>query len=474
MATPASPIMGYGWRSSRSLIIGTACLALLTEVLLYGFVVPILPYMLEVRLRQDPALTQQLTTSLLGIHGFATLLSAPILAHFIDKTSNRRSPLLVSLSVALGGTILVAATPTYWALTLGRVIQGIAGAAAWIVCLAILTENAGEGNVGKMMGLSMSVVMTGTVGGPALSGALLELAGYWPAWYLPIGVLIFNIFVWLILIEPQGSHSDKSAEANGDDISTAEINNSEASPLLSPIVKTHSKDGDAQQTPPPSNFYFIMASDPRVIVSFANVFISSVLTAALNTTLPVHLRQIFGWGPLDVGTMFLLLRVPAIVLGPFSGWLRDLVGLRYPTTIGWVLLSPLFVIMGLPGNGMSWASGEDHGKPIFVFSMIGIGMMLPLIQGSGMLHALTILEEFESKQRNIFGAHGGRSRVFAMTEISFNLGLMLGPLLAGLVSENSGFDVMSMTLASLCLVIALLTHRFFVSGRQPTEGGTSA
>lgn len=376
-------------------------------MLLYGFVVPILPYMLENRLGQDPAQTQQLTAWLLGIHGFATVLFAPILAHFIDKTSNRRSPLLISLAVAFGGTILVAATPTCtslalpsfichivsnnltvdWALTLGRVIQGIAGAAAWIVCLAILTENAGEGNVGKMMGVSMSVVMTGTVGGPVLSGTLLELVGYWPAWYLPIGVLAFNILIWLVLIESPALSANSPGETRVTE--DAETNGSEVSPLLSPIVQTHSKDNDTQQTPPPSNFYYTMASDPRVLVSFANVFTSSVTIAGLNTTLPVHLRDIFGWGPLDVGTMFLLLRIPAIVLGPFSGWLRDIVGLRYPTTIGWVLLAPLFVVMGVPGDGLSWASGESHGKPIFVFSMIGIGMMLPLIQGSGMLHALS-------------------------------------------------------------------------------------
>ncbi|KAJ5650511.1 uncharacterized protein N7484_004234 [Penicillium longicatenatum] len=478
MATPESPVLGYRWRSSRSLIIGTACLALLTEVLLYGFVVPILPYMLEVRLGQDPAQTQQLTAWLLGIHGFATVLCAPILAHFIDKTSNRRSPLLVSLTVAFAGTILVAATPSYWALTLGRVIQGVAGAAAWIVCLAILTENAGEGNVGKMMGVSMSVVMTGTVGGPVLSGTLLELAGYWPAWYLPIGVLAFNILFWLILIEPSEQSADSSEEsrlsANADTTIAEEINNSEVSPLLSPIVQTDSKDGDIQPTLPPANFYYTMASDPRVLVSFANVFISSVLIAGLNTTLPVHLRQIFGWGPLDVGTMFLLLRIPAIVLGPLSGWLRDVVGLRYPTTIGWVLLGPLFMIMGVPGNGLSWASGEDKGKPIFVFTVIGIGMMLPLIQGSGMLHALMVLDEFQAKRPGIFGAHGGRSRVFAMTEISFNLGLMLGPLLAGFITENVDFGAMSITLGTLCLIIGLLTYYFFMSGRQPTEDDIAA
>jgi MFS family permease len=59
---------------------------------------------------------------------------------------------------------------------------------------------------------------------------------------------------------------------------------------------------------------------------------------------------------------------------------------------------------------------------------------------------IAILEEYESKQRNIFGSRGGRSRVFAMNEVAFNLGLMLGPLFAGPLSEMIGFDHMSMIL----------------------------
>lgn len=66
--------------------------------------------MLEVRLHKDPSETQALTTSLLSILGFVSLISAPILAHFIDKTPSRRLPLLLSLSLALVGTLLVSLT----------------------------------------------------------------------------------------------------------------------------------------------------------------------------------------------------------------------------------------------------------------------------------------------------------------------------------------------------------------------------
>lgn len=68
--------------------------------------------MLEDRLRLDPSHTQSLTTALLTIHGFVSLISGPIIAHFADKTPSKKIPLLFALAGCLTGTILVACTPS--------------------------------------------------------------------------------------------------------------------------------------------------------------------------------------------------------------------------------------------------------------------------------------------------------------------------------------------------------------------------
>lgn len=66
--------------------------------------------MLEVRLGFDPSQTQTLTTAILSIHGFLGIVSAPVIAHFADKTPNRKVPLLIALAGCLVGTVLVAST----------------------------------------------------------------------------------------------------------------------------------------------------------------------------------------------------------------------------------------------------------------------------------------------------------------------------------------------------------------------------
>lgn len=287
-----------------------------------------------------------------------------------------------------------------WALYLGRLLQAIAGSAAWIVCLAILTKKAGEGNVGKMMGLSMSFVMLGTVGGPVVAGVLLEWQGYWSAWSVPLTILVVDIIARLIMIEPSPPTVDSCLE-NGSSAIThngapAAIENTETSPLLSHQVRnseTCSRDGDNRSAAPASGFYCRMLGDARILASVANTIVHSAIIAGFETTFPVHLRQVFNWGPSSVGLIFFTLQVPAIFFGPVSGWLRDRFGIRYPTMAGWVLVAPLIWLLGIPGNlNYPGADAKGHGKAIFILSTAGIGMAMPLILGAGFVHTISELD----------------------------------------------------------------------------------
>lgn len=64
--------------------------------------------MLEGRLQLDPSRTQPLTSTLFTVHGFVGLVSAPIIAHFADKTQDRKIPLLIALAGCFAGTLMVA------------------------------------------------------------------------------------------------------------------------------------------------------------------------------------------------------------------------------------------------------------------------------------------------------------------------------------------------------------------------------
>lgn len=66
--------------------------------------------MLEERLYLDPSQTQNYTTTLLTIHGFFGLVSAPIISYFAGRSSSQKVPLLVALAGCFVGTLMIAST----------------------------------------------------------------------------------------------------------------------------------------------------------------------------------------------------------------------------------------------------------------------------------------------------------------------------------------------------------------------------
>ena len=80
--------------------------------------------------------------------------------------------------------------------------------------------------MGKTMGMSMSFIMAGTVGGPVVSGALIEWLGYWPAWSVPLAVLQLDMIGRAIAILPDqkaqqsGSNDSRGSTATFEDVDT--------------------------------------------------------------------------------------------------------------------------------------------------------------------------------------------------------------------------------------------------------------
>ncbi|KAJ5701247.1 MFS general substrate transporter [Penicillium malachiteum] len=414
---------GYRWRSSSAFVIFTCILALFTETFLYSFIVPIVSYMIEVRLQLPSSQTQRYTTALLATHGFFSIFAPPIVAHFADKTSDRKIPLVLCLVFCTIGTFLVAFTPTVWALFIRRIIQSIASSASSIVAFSTLSDNIAPENMGKEIGLAMSFVSTGIMSGPTVSGALLELAGYWTAWAVPLSLLCIDLGARLIMLERPRVGKQK-------DCSTAQ--RQDEAPLL--------------------------PSEPSLL----NTLLFSAMLSAFDSRLPLHLRDVFNWGSLSAGLVFLTIQLPGPFLSPLVGWLRDRVGIRYPTTIGWIVVSLLLWTLKIPGQRrFEWASPDRAGKPMFIATMIGFGMTIPFVRGVALLQLMSVVREISAKSSSIFGPHGAISKVFSSVEIAFNVGTTVEPLIAGSLTEMLGFTYTNSILASIALGVGVFSFTSF-------------
>jgi MFS family permease len=291
--------------------------------------------MIEVRLGLPSSFTQRATTELLSTLGFVSIISAPVIGHLADLTTSRKYPLLLSLIACVVGSILVATTISLPAVYAGRILQGIAGTGAWIVGFAMLTDAAGGKNLGKMLGFAGSFITAGIVCGPAAGGVLLEVVEYWWAWAVPLALLVVVLVARLAMVE------DETIVKKED----RPVEDVEREPLLpgSGTPNDEAKNPANKK----AGFYKTILKNPSAWAAMFNVTAFSLILSGFDATLPLHLRDSFGWGPAPIGSIFLGLQIPGMCLGPFIGWVRDRIGLRWPTTFGWALMAPLL-----------WFSGE--------------------------------------------------------------------------------------------------------------------
>ncbi|KAH8647735.1 putative MFS transporter [Xylariales sp. PMI_506] len=487
MANPTSLPWGFRWRSSKSFIIFTISLSLFTEMLLYSFIVPILSYMIEGRLGLAPRYTQRYTSALLFSHGIFSVISGPIIAHYADKTPYRKMPLLASLFGGIVGTIMLAWARSVWVMFVGRILQATAGSAAWIICLATLADVVGPDNIGKALGSAMSFVTAGITMGPVISGAALQLWGYWPTWSVPLALLGIDLVARLLMLErrdlglPSGAASEEATSGPPmSDVAEprvcSESTTSETSSLLSDGSSVHGYQsigplvenpvdptGDVRMT----GFYRVMLRDPSVLAALFSTMSYALAVSGFNATIPLHLRDRFGWGTLPSGMIFLSLQVPGIILGPLVGWIRDRVGARLPTTVGWVLWVPFLLLAGVPAEfDLSWTRPDASGTAIFILAMISIGLAGTLIRGAGAFHLAVVANDLIARNPTVFGAHGGQSRIFATAELGFNCGIMIGPILCGSLRETAGFFYTNCTLAGIAAVAATTSYIYMKPPRK--------
>jgi MFS family permease len=256
-----------------------------------------------------------------------------------------------------------------WLLMTGQILQSLASSSVWIVAFATLADNVDESNKGKVLGTAMSFVGTGIFAGPMVSGFLLQLLGYWPAWSAALFLLTVDVAARLLMIETKPATTEQPQQTD------------ETSALLS--GEGSATDPNTKDKAPASGFYRIMLRDPHILAGTFNTLILSVILAAFDTTLPLHVRALFGWKSLPVGIIFFGLQVPSIALGPAIGHLRDRVGLRWPTVIGCGSLVPLIWLMGVPGKDLPWGRLEHGGEAVYITAVVGLGFAFALVRGAG-------------------------------------------------------------------------------------------
>ena len=335
--------------------------------------------MFETRLHRDFSELQWYTSAILALHGYVAAFSGFFIGHFADKSTNRRTPLVISLVGCIVGTSMIAWCSSLAVLFAGRVLQGVAGSVVWIVGLATIADTVEQDAIGTSMGFAMSFANAGMISGPMAAGLLLELVGYWGTWSVPLVVMAIDVAMRMAMIEtrdPPPSAEETASLLPDVQSSSTTTTNTTTTPTAS------------NPTPPESNFWYVMLYDSRLIVALLAQITSVSISVGFSATLPLHVQQVFGWGTSLVGVAFAYLTVPSMVFSPVSGWLRDRVGIRAPSVVGFIVQAILLSLLGMVGDDrFPWAGGQNHGPAMYAATLVALGIVRPFGSGVATLEA---------------------------------------------------------------------------------------
>jgi MFS family permease len=372
-------------------------------------------------------------------------------------------------------------------LFLGRIIQAIAGNAAWIIGFATVTDTVAAEHRSRAISVISVFFISGLLVGPMVSGIFMKLIGYWPTWLIAIAILVIDMIMRLGMIEsPAGLKKDvdgSRSDSNPSDETSTLISRSRSSTgefrqeeTLQQNANTGLYSTETATESSNQNFYKVMLSNPQALTAMACHGVNALTLVSFDATLPLHVTRAFGWDTSRISLMFLLLQLPTMFLSPVTGWMKDRVGTNGPATIGFLATAFFLWILGTAGpDGLSFVGSREKGQAVYISSMLGLGIVRSLLTGCGVIEMTSkfssailysffklltpsnagVVTKLQETQPAIFGPNGGFSRAYSLTNMSWTFGMLIGPILAGSLNQTVGYYYMN-----ICLGKQLFAFKF--------------
>ena len=331
---------------------------------------------------------------LFGSYALALLITTPIFGMISDKFG-RRGPMLWGILGLAAATLFFAFANTFWFLLLARILQGCAAAITWTAGLALLADFYPSEERGQAMGIALSGQAMGILVGPSLGGWLYQIGGYMFPFFVAAGMAVLDGLLRLLLLKEE-PHREKQTE----------------------------------QQP------FELLRNQHFLLIVGAVMIGAAVPSALQPTLPARFEAVFHATPLVIGLLFAVPTIAYAVIAPLIGRLSTKLGHARMTVLGFIITALAMAFVTLPSNIY---------LEIAALSLIGIGM--------GMILAPSLPRMADLAQEKENASYGF---TFAIYNTAYSVGMMMGPVLSGLLSENFGLQWAYVILAGAIVLYMMI------------------
>ncbi|PSN66661.1 MFS transporter-like protein [Corynespora cassiicola Philippines] len=456
-------------RSADWFIIGTVALAVFTDMFLYGMIVPVLPFSLENRSNVGQNRVQYWVSVLIAVYGASLLAFSPICGWLADHTTSRRSPLLIGLLALLGSTVLLNVGSTIGIMVVARILQGASAAVVWVVGLALLADTVPQEHLAQAMGYVGLGMSLGILIAPLLGGVVYDHAGYDAVFGMCYALIGVDIILRLLLVEKKVA-ARWDPEAAGRE-RTVQIQASQNNPEGGAVVNEPRQDTlEVEQVSPSGSkprrlrnrlppVLSLLYSRRLLSALFGSIIQASIFTS-FDSVLTLHAANVFNWSSTGAALLFLPVAIPSF-FAPIFGWVSDKVGPRYPTALGFLFACPPLVCLRFVDQN------TIQDKVLICALLALVGFTLTWTFPPIMAEISNIVEAKEKKMiengEKGYGKGGAYAQAYALFNVAFAAGCMIGPLLAGFIVQETGWATMAWVFGLLSAITAVPSF-FYMGG----------
>ncbi|KAF9315315.1 hypothetical protein BGZ91_005816 [Linnemannia elongata] len=409
----------HGWfgrlRRSPNFILFTVFLALFVDMATYGIIVPIIPFIVSEKM--DGGATD--TGLLLAVYAVGILLSSPLFGVLGDRFVSRRVPMLIGLLGMLLSTVLFMVATNFYVFLLARLLQGVAGGSVWTLGLALITDVFPANVLGVQMGKALVGYTLGLMMGPPLGGILYERGGYQAPFIFCCSITLIDFACRALIIEER-EEIVKALRIQG--------KQEEATEEEAEVVAARKN-----QRLEESTSFWKLIKNKRLLACVIVTACNSFVFSGAEPTVPLHLASAFDLTSERIGLVFMAFSLPTLT-APISGALSDRFGAKIMCVAAIILCGTSVILTGI------------YQQSLTMIGTTGTAILTP------------VLGEISAVVRTT-GAGDGFARAYAMFNMAFSIGVLVGPVICGVVYERLGFRAICLTMSGslfLSLPVAAL------------------
>ncbi|KAK0656874.1 major facilitator superfamily domain-containing protein [Cercophora newfieldiana] len=449
---PSSPSretrLAQSWRSHPNFIVLTVAIGQFSDFFLFGMRVPLLPYLIRAHLPSVPeSAVQSRVATLLASFSVALLVVAVPAGWVADFRAWRGRLYLVGLGALFWATVTFYTSRSFGMMVGSRVLNGGSAAVLYAAGWSMVADAVRGEDLGKAFGVIRSIVAVGDLVGPPLGGIIFARWGFDGILNVSLMVLAVDLVLRCLMVERPRDVKGKLNDRDGFvDYGTMESPHS--SPALSKPPRF--------RNPLP---ILSCLSDTQLVVALFLGFIQYVILGSYDSTLSMEASSQFGLSPDAVGAIFLGLAIPVLVFAPIAGWAVDRYGPRRIATIGYGCFVPALAGMVVPA--LLSAGRSSSRLPVFFGFLVLQGVCVALVSTPGVVKAKQAVERAVQANPARFGPRGAMGQMFGLNTLVSSSGLLIGNYWSATLRAAYGYWFLSLSLAALCVVGAVMAWTFF-------------